>query len=322
LRQLPRSAVVSIQLAFAAAVAWFAGRAIQEQWSKIDEAHLSLHPRWSWIVLSAVVVWATYGLLIAIWVMHMRAWGQRLPFGPAARIWFISNLGRYVPGKVVGLGTMAVMSERRGVSPVAAVGSSVLVMLVSIVAGLAVVLFTGAGVAEAVIEASGLNVPRWAVAGTAIIGVIGLAIAPMVLPRVLAFATRMSGRPSVLPVLPPSSVWKVAAGTAVSWLTYGAAFQLFSTGMLGRNAGALGGYIAVWAASYLAGLLSLIPGGLVVREAALVLALAALDLVTAPEAAMLAVTSRIWLTILEVIPGALFLIARAERASGEPGSRL
>jgi uncharacterized membrane protein YbhN (UPF0104 family) len=88
--------------------------------------------------------------------------------------------------------------------------------------------------------------------------------------------------------------------------------------MLGRGAGGPSGYIAVYTAAYLAGFLSLIPGGFVVREAALVLGLTALNLVTAPEAALLALTSRIWITILELLPGALFLLTRAEgRALGQ-----
>lgn len=300
------------------AVAWFAGRTIQRQWAAIEHAQLAIHPRWPWIILSAVIVLATYLLLVEVWVIHLRDWGQRVSFIPAARIWFISNLGRYVPGKVVGLGTLAVMAERRGVSAVAAVGSSILVMLIGIVAGLAVVTATGARVVQAVLEGNGLFVPRWAVGGVVAMALGALLVAPIVLPRLAGLVARMSGRDTVLPSLPASSVWLVAAGSGLSWILYGIAFQIFAVGMLGRGAGGPSGYIAVYTASYLAGLLSLIPGGFVVREAALVLGLTALHLVTAPEAALLALTSRIWLTILEILPGALFLLTRTEgRALGQ-----
>ena len=33
---------------------------------------------------------------------------------------------------------------------------------------------------------------------------------------------------------------------------------------------------------------------------------------SAPEAALVALTSRVWITILEILPGALFLLTRTE----------
>ena len=313
-----RSALIAVQIAFAAAVAWFAGRAIRDQWAQVENARLTLNPSWSWVIVSALVVLATYLLLVQVWVVHLRDWGYRLPFRSAARIWFISNLGRYVPGKVVGLGTMAVLAERRGVSAVAAVASSVVVMLVGIAAGLVVVVVTGAGVAQAVLAGSGFNVPEWTVPAVVVVGIAVMFLAPVALPWLASIASRITGRDSVLPGLPASSVWLIAAGSGLSWILYGLAFELFAIGMLGRSAGGPTGYIAVYTASYLAGLLSLIPGGFVVREATLVLGLTALQLVSAPEAALLALTSRVWITILEVLPGALFLLTRTEgRALGQ-----
>ena len=313
-----RSALIAVQIAFAATVAWFAGLAIRDQWAKVEAAQLSVHPVWSWVILSAVIVLATYLLLIQVWIVHLRDWGYRVPFLPAARIWFVANLGRYVPGKVVGLGTMAVMAERRGVSPLAAVASSIVVMLIGIASGLAVVLVTGAPVVRAVLEASGFTVPDWTMPVVVLMALAGLLAAPIVLPGIAAQVSRVTGRASVLPSLPASSVWLVAAGSGLSWILYGIAFELFSIGMLGRDAGGPAGYIAVYTASYLAGLLSLIPGGFVVREATLVLGLTALQLVSAPEAALLALTSRVWVTILEVLPGAVFLLTRADgRALGQ-----
>jgi glycosyltransferase 2 family protein len=310
-----RKALLALQIAFTLAVAWFAGRTVQRQWADVEQARLTVDPRWGWIVLSALVVLATYLLLIEVWIVHLRDWGQRIAFLPAARIWFVSNLGRYIPGKVVGLGTMALMAERRGVSGIAAIGSSILVMLIGMVAGLAVVMTTGARVVEAVLEARGFSVPRGVVVAVVVAAIGGLLLAPVVLPRLAGLVARITGREAILPSFPASSVWLVAAGSGLSWVLYGIAFQLFTVGMLGHSAGGPGGYIAVYTAAYLVGLLSLIPGGLVVREAALVLGLSALSLATAPEAALLALTSLVWRTILEILPGALFLLMRAEDSS-------
>lgn len=313
-----RTALIGVQALFAVSVAWFAGRAIHRQWTAIEAADLAVAPKWPWVILSAMIVLATYLLLIRVWTFHLRDWGHHLAFVPAARMWFISNLGRYIPGKVWGLGALAVMSERRGLPAVAAIGSSILVMLVGMVAGLGVVFFTGAGVADAVLRENGVVPPRGAVPIIVGLGIAGLVIAPMMLPALAGIAGRLTGKAPVLPTLPATSVWIVAAASGLSWLLYGIAFQFFTIGVLGTSAGGPGAYIAVYTASYLAGLLSLIPGGLVVREAALVIGLLSLDLATAPEAALLAVTSRIWMTILEILPGVLFLASGTR--GGVPGT--
>ena len=293
-------------------MAWFAGVTIHRQWSAIEQAQLAITPRWSWLILATVMVLATYALLVEVWVIQLRAWGSRLPYLAAARIWSIANLGKYVPGKVVGLGTMAVLAERRGISPVAAVGSSILATLIGLVAGLAVVMATGARVIDVVLEANDMSVPGWVIGALTTASLAALLLIPIVVPRLAGLIARLSGRAAILPSLPAATVWLVAGSSALAWTVYGVAFQLFTVGMLGHAAGGPSSYIAVYTASYLTGLLSLIPGGLVVRDAALVLLLVALNLATAPEAALLALTSRIWLTILELLPGALFLLTRAD----------
>jgi hypothetical protein len=52
---------------------------------------------------------------------------------------------------------------------------------------------------------------------------------------------------------------------------------------------------------------------LVFREGALIAGMVALGLATTPEATVVAVTSRLWLTVLEVVPGLLFLAYGAVR---------
>ena len=317
---LRRSLIVAVQAAFLVAVIWFAYDRIAEQWAGAPVGEL--HIRWGWIGAAAAVVLFTYGLLIEVWVAHLRAWGVRLPFGQAARLWFVANLGRYIPGKIWGLGTMAVMARQRNVAPVAALGSSITVMGIGMISGFAVVVATGAGVIDAVFSRWwGFAAPPGAVAGAALVALVALAATPLIVPRLIRMVGR-SGRPEIVaPELSPRSVWLVAVGTAASWILYGIAFSWFVRGILGVAAGGAAGYIAVYTASYLLGLIALIPGGIGVREGGLVLGLEALGLATAPEALLLAVTSRIWLTILEIVPGTvLLLVGTRPPASGREAS--
>lgn len=297
-------------MAFAFAVTWYAADRLRDHWSEFEQADLVFEPRWEWIVPASIIVLGTYLLLIHVWVAHLRTWAVRIPYLVAARMWFISNLGRYVPGKVWGIGTLAVMASQRNMPPVAVVGSSVLVMLIGIVAGLAVVLVTGAGAVGLVLQQRGVELPAWAFQAAVVIAMASLLSAPAVVPAIARGIARMTGQEPVLPALPAASVWLVALGSGLSWILYGAAFQLFSMGMTGEAAGAPASYIAVYTGSYIVGLVSPSPAGAGVREGGLVAGMLALGLATAPEALLIALASRVWLTLLEVAPGAIFLLVR------------
>lgn len=311
MRPARRSVALAAQLALAAGVLWFAGRAVAAQWDAVRSAAFDVHPRWGAIAASALVVLATYALLIAIWRGALGLWGARLSFRDAAHVWFVSNLGKYVPGKVWQIGAMGMMAQRRGVTAAVAVGSAIMLTLVNIAVGFAVVFATGARV----LEAAGASRQATAVGAVATGAVIvALLATPVLLPRFAGTIRKFSGRDLSLPPLPARAVWLAIAGNAAAWLLYGVAFQLLAYGVLGRPTGDWITYTAVYTGSYLVGYLVLFaPGGLVFREAAMVAGLTRLGLTTAPEAALLAVASRLWLTVLEIAPGVLFMALAAAR---------
>ena len=116
----------------------------------------------------------------------------------------------------------------------------------------------------------------------------------------------MAGR-TVEATLPGRAVVYALTGNIIAWLLYGAAFQLFVFGLLGSLAGGYAEYLAAYTISYLLGYLALFaPAGLGVREGMMVTVLTYAGLASAPEAALVALTSRVWLTLLEVVPGFTF----------------
>jgi uncharacterized membrane protein YbhN (UPF0104 family) len=67
--------------------------------------------------------------------------------------------------------------------------------------------------------------------------------------------------------------------------------------------------VTAWAWPYIFGYLAFFsPGGLGVREGALTLALGVLQLANTQTALVIAVTSRLWLTVTELLPGLTFLL--------------
>lgn len=252
-----------------------------------------------------MIVLLTYLLLIETWRRILVAWDEYLPLGIAVRIWFVSNLGKYLPGKVWSIAAMSFMAREQSVSPMAAAGSSILIQLVTIVTGISLVLVTGVRA----IDQPGLAI------GLAVVLVAGIATLPLVLPPVVRLICSWTGRQFEVPRVPAQTLWISVIGSLMSWIFYGIAFQLFVRGVLGSAAGATTSYIAVYAASYIIGFLALFaPGGVVVRESALVTGMVRLGLAGQADAFAVAIASRLWLTVVELLPGLIYL-ALARRSS-------
>jgi len=302
-----------VQAAFVVAVLWFAASLLATQWAAVGALRATLHPAWSRILLSGLIVFVSYAVLIATWRATVEAWGERIGIADASRIWFVSNLGRYVPGKVWQIGAMGVMAQRVGVSPAAAVGSALVVSLVHVLVGFAVVAATGRELLTGVATAGTLLPLVLAVLAAAVVG------APWLLPPALRVLSRVTGRDVVMPPLPPRAIWIAAVGSATAWLLFGLAFRELAGALLGATTGDAAAYVAVFTLSYLLGFVALFaPGGIGVRELSMAALLVSASLATAPEAALLVVASRLWLTILEVLPGALFLAWSPRRPAPIP----
>jgi hypothetical protein len=288
---------------FAAAIIYSAVRALNGQWRQAGERLESIHVGWSWVGLATIIVFLTYALLIETWRRVLMASGETLPFMVAARIWFVSNLGKYVPGKVWSIAAMTVMAREQSVSPLMAAGSSILIQLLSIATGIGVVLIAGSQAVE----------HRMLAVVVLILLLIFVASAPRLMPAAAQFVASVTGKRVELPAIAAATVWAAALRSTISWIAYGVAFQFFVKGILGTSAGGTLSYIAVYAASYIIGFLALFaPGGAVVRESALVTGMARLGLSSQPDALAVAIASRLWLTVLEILPGLAFLAVRKQ----------
>jgi hypothetical protein len=258
---------------------------------------------YGWIAASFATFAITYLVLILTWRAILSTWDRWIPLGEAARIWTISNLGRYVPGKLWQIAAMGVLAQRAGASPIAATGSAVLNTVVNIAAGFLVVAATGWRLL-AVPHASGPVAAAAVIAAAAV----GLLLVPWLTPHAVRLAERLTGRTMALGAPPPRAFAYALAGNVVGWVLYGLAFELLTRGVLGAAPGGLWAYVAVYTLSYLVGYLVLpAPAGVGFREASMITSRPAAGLATAAQATVLAVASRLVLTILDILPGLAFL---------------
>jgi hypothetical protein len=242
-----------------------------------------------------------YGLLIWVWRAMLASWGQRLDAWTASRIWTVSGLGKYVPGKVWAIAGMALMAQQAGVAPWAATASAVVLQALAIGTGAAIVGVSGAVGLEAAHPGARVALGLLVVASAA--GV-GLVLWPPAVRRLL----RLARVPAEAVTAPGSrAVLGGIGANAVAWAGYGVALWLLARGLLPDVRLELPTAIAAFTASYLAGFLALLaPGGLGVREGLFILMLQ--QPIGIGPATALAIASRLLLTLTEFGAAAPFLL--------------
>ena len=283
---MPRKWVWLIQGLLVVVLIGFLSKALASNWAEFKSLDVSLDLKPGWIVLAALVVWFNYAILVEAWRRILRGWGQQVAYPTAARIWFVSNLGRYLPGKIWSIAGLAVLAHRVGVAGWAAAGS--------VLAMQALAVGTGAGVAGAAAPRSVSPLQL----GIAVL-VAALAIGLLIWKPFTGRLPRLVGSTVELKPLPVGTALVSAGATTVTWVGYGLAFWLLAHGMLAEPALPLRAAVGVFAAGYIAGLLALFaPGGLGVREVVFVALLA--PTMGSGSALALSVGSRLLLTLTEV----------------------
>ncbi len=274
-------------------------------WKKVQEQPIEWNIRWEFIVASIIVTWAMYGILIWGWRTVLTGWREWLRIVDAARIWTISSLGKYIPGKVWSIAGMAMMAQKRGVSGTAATGSAVIMQLISLATGaMLALLLTGADVLDRFLGDAG-SIAALALAAVALMS--AFALTSPSLTRRIGF---LLGRPDAIRPVDPGALAASIFANVIAWAGYGIALQLLALGTLRGVELSWSDATGAFAASYIIGYLAvLLPGGLGVREGVLILLLK--DSIGIGPATALAAVSRIVLTINEVGAALPFLIFRS-----------
>lgn len=289
----------------------FLGLLAREEWGRLQELTASLaRERWSvqpWLLgLALATAVANLGAMASVWVYLYRQSGGTVEYPDGWAIWSATNIGRYIPGKLWHLTGLTVYLKERGESGAAGLVSSLAFQVLVLVTGAAT---TGAVLLGTPVALSGGS-PLRVVAVLA-----GLAV--LLHPAVLRKGTRWAAR---LTREDAAEIHRIRGGTllaaalalVVTWLAYGLSFWLMVQGLLPDIPLGLLAATGVFAASYVLGYLAFLsPGGLVVREGAMVGLLAALGVTAAAPAGLLAVAYRLCLTVAELIFLGLTFGARA-----------
>jgi uncharacterized membrane protein YbhN (UPF0104 family) len=290
-----------LTVAVLAVVAGFFVATLAARWNDVISLKWRLEP---WLFAVATVLLAlSYGLVACLWGLALgRAAGTGLATG--ARIWFLSNLARYVPGNVWSYVGAVELARREGVARRTTLAVMALTQVLSV--GVAV----AAGLPVLVAERARLGRP--ALLGALVVAA-GTALAVLFRRQLLDLARRRL--PGFDPAdLTPSAgtVVLLVAGYALYWAVTGLAFAALVASLYPLAPGDVPVVVAAFAAAYAAGFLALLtPAGLGVREGVLVVALA--SVLPAGPALVVALLSRVWMMLVELAGAAIAHLADRRR---------
>jgi hypothetical protein len=291
-----------VQGALAVIVLLFLARALARHWSELRslEIEITWHP--AFLAGAAGAIFLTYALHVASWRRILAGWGQSIGYGTAARVWCLSNLARYVPGRVWSIAGLVVLAQRAGVAAWAAAGSTVAVQAVGLGTAVVLVALTAPGAAGSPFALL--------LAATVAAGALGLLVSSFAASRVNHLLPSVPWK-----ALAPQRALESVVLTFAAWASYGLAFWLLARG-IGVNGLSWSAAASVFALGYIVGLVALFaPGGIGVREAAFVALLT--PLIGAGAAVALSVASRVLLTLTEAAAAMAALLAEKSLRGGQ-----
>ncbi|PYP11740.1 MAG: hypothetical protein DMD59_02030 [Gemmatimonadetes bacterium] len=271
-------------------------RSIARNWAAFQSVHVTLDPKIGWLAASVAVVFLTYAIQIESWRRMLRGWDQRLPYTSAARAWTLSNLGRYIPGKVWSVAGLVVLAERAGVRRSAAAVSAFAMQAVVLGTGVVLVAFATPHAASPVLLGGAV------LAALVLIGVLAWR-------RTAQWLGTFADATTPLPPLPISAILLSSGLMLVSWMTFGVAFWMLIRGLISTASVPIPAAMGMFALGYVMGLIAVIaPGGLGVRDLALVGFLT--PFLGSGGALALSLASRVHLTLTETGAAGIALLLK------------
>jgi uncharacterized membrane protein YbhN (UPF0104 family) len=254
-------------------------------------------------VLLASLVWASgYTQMILLWSSSFSWWGSSMPWYKGLRVFFVTNLARYIPGAIWQFAGLAAMTIEAGGSATAASVGVILLQIVTLATG---IMLTVSAAPRLLPLTAGLTGLEQLLISALLVAILIVAL-PHFFPRIRSLLERIIKKPVPLPTPPRGQFALYVIRCAGNWLIYGFAFWLFSRALLGQGAPSPWVAITCYVASYLAGLIAVFaPGGIVVREGAIIGLLQ--PSIGVEAATILAIASRFWQIAIELVAACVML---------------
>jgi uncharacterized membrane protein YbhN (UPF0104 family) len=286
-----------------ALLAW----AVITQWDEVAAALRDL--TLAAIIGAGLAACAALAINALSWRAVMRSVGLEASIPAAMRVFFLSQMGKYVPGSVWPVLAQAEFARDHGVSRARAMTGSIVAMVVGVVTA------AGVGLIGVVVTVPDAVARYWWVAPVAV-GLVALLVPP-VLRRVVALAFRVTRRTEEPAHVSGAALAASTAWSVLMWLLLGVQAWLLlreiAPGPAATYVLATGAFALAWLVGFL---VVIAPAGAGAREAALVWLLS--SAATAPQALSVALVSRFLMTAADGIGFLTGLaLGRGPRASAQ-----
>jgi hypothetical protein len=292
-----------VRLAFLALTLAAGGYAVARQWTRVRAGFEDLGP----LPLAGALLPALGSVtaMMLAWRGLLASLGSPLGLRAAARMFFTSQLGKYLPGSVWPVVAQMQLGRAHRIPRARSAAAAALAMLVSLVTALLLAAATLPAAGGA--KAAGY---RWAFA---VVPILVAGLHPRVANPVLRAVFRLTRRPEIEPLTAATIGW-TALRSLVGWLLAGLHIWILAVALgappLRAFLLAAGGYAFAWSVGFV---IVFAPAGAGVRELILV---AALQPVLDPgKATVVALASRLVTIVADLVAAAV-----TAREGGSPAT--
>lgn len=283
----------AVKVLWVVTILFFLAFHIYRGWRDASRFQWSVRP-WPLVVAFALALafWFLTGLG---WNLLVRCLGGKLAWGKGMKVYFLSNLGWYLPGKVWYAVGRAYLGHKEDV-PVGAISTSVVMEIVLSLTSSAMMATLALPLLFPILGTKGLYL------GIALIALGLAALHPVPMKSLLFLLERIlpSPRGLVNPPLRYPIMLGLLAGYLFIWGFVGTAFFVLLHAVCPLSLVWLPTIVAIYAVSWIAGFLApFAPSGLGVREGALIFLLG--QYLPMPAVTVAAILFRLWLTLAEVL---------------------
>ena len=293
--------IKSAQMVIILLIFYFLIKSLVSDWNQVKEFDWRFD--YTLLAISFVVQLVALFWLVKIWERMLRHTGSSVSYFKLFKVWFFTNLGKYLPGKVWQFLGMIYMLEKEGVPKENSFSTGVLAQAFSVISGLLIsIIFLGANLYSQFFSKN----PSLMVVGVVLsLAVLALLCYPKVLERIINLGLGILKKEKISLDIGGKDVIIYLLSYSLSWLLFGLAFLIFVKAMTQADFKMYPMLTGAFAFSLNIGFLAIFtPGGIGVREGVLVFLLS--SFFPLPVSTLISLLSRLWITVGELL---CFLIA-------------
>ncbi|MFH2048215.1 MAG: lysylphosphatidylglycerol synthase transmembrane domain-containing protein [bacterium] len=293
----------SIKILLVAIVLYVVYLKLSENWAGVVNYSWTLNI--PLLLLSVLMHLLTFLLFSRVWCILIKAFGYDVSLKHAFKISYITNLGRYIPGKIWPVFGMMYYAKKIDISREVAISSWIVAQIFtippSLLAGFLCIVYSPEIMTSDVLQF--LNIWVYLAAAAIFLFSILLIVAPNKVFSLFNIILRKIGRQEIQFEISVKTALYVYFGYFICWLCYGFAFWLFLSSIVANISlpviPTVGSFILAYQIGYLA---LFAPGGIGVRELVITVILTPyLGSITAG----VAIAARIWNMIVEIIAASI-----------------